>query len=205
MTTKATPNVPVQEMQDIVTALDEHPEWRIALRNHLLSQELIELPIVFAKFATETTRRLDLLTASTGELKGAHAEATAKENIELIADELGLEYRRTIPRIELRHLARDNGADVDSDEIKSFVATDIIAETADADGKPTYIVVEASYTADRYDTERAIRHAGLMEQFTERRCRPVIASTRNSDRILPVIERGEVSWHQIRVRIQPAG
>lgn len=146
----------------------------------------------------ELISRLDGLIASMVELMGAHAAATATKNIELIADELGLVYRRTVPRVELRHLARDNGADVSSDEIKTFVATDIIAETVDAEGNATYIVVEASYTADRYEADRAIQHAALMRRFTERRCRPVIASIRNSDRILPLIDCGEVACHRWR-------
>jgi hypothetical protein len=210
-------------MQDILTALDQHPEWRTALRERLLGEELIELPAVFAKFATETTRRLDLLTRElaefkaettrrldalmndVGQLKGAHAERKAQQNIELIADDLGLEYRRTVPGMELRRLARDNGADVQDDEIKSFVATDIIAEAVDAEGETTYIAVEASYTGDRYDAHRARSHAGLMQRFTNRPCRAVIATARNNERILPLIECGEVAWHQLQVRVQPAG
>ena len=210
-------------MRDILTALEEHPEWRSALRERLLGEELIELPALFAKFAAETTRRLDLLTRElgevksdiralkkdvhglkndVGELKGAHAEAKARENIELIADDLGLEYRRTVPRIELRQLARDAGADVRDDEIKSFVATDIIAN---ADGETTYIAVEASYTGDHYDADRARSHAALMQRFTKSPCRAVIATARNNDRILALIESGEVAWHQFQVRVQPAG
>ena len=45
------------------------------------------------------------------ELLDALAYAKARENIEVIADELDLECRRTVSRLELRHLARDNGPD----------------------------------------------------------------------------------------------
>ena len=244
--TVETPDLPVRSMRDIVNALARHPEWRSALRTHLLGEELIELPTLFAKFATETTRRLDLLTAEmadlktdvaglrhdvgglkhdvgglrhdvgsltktvgkltndVGELKGAHAEALATKNIELIADELDLEYQRTIRKVERRRLARNHGADVASDEIKSFVATDIIAEATDADGNTVYLAVEASYTADRDDTRRARRHAQLMHEFTGAPCRAVIASVRNSDQTRALIEQGEIRWHQLHVRIQPA-
>ena len=250
MATTAPPDVPVRSLQDILTALQRHPEWRTALRQQLLGEELLELPALFAKFAAETTKRLDLLTqdlaatnkrldvltqelaafnATTtrrldrlaadvgslkndmgslkndvGGLKGAHAETKARANIAVIADELDLEYRRIVPGVELRRVARDNGADLRDDEIKSFVASDIMAEAMDAEGNTTYLAVEASYTGDLHDADRARSHAALMQRLTNKPCRAVIASARNNDRLVELIDRGEVAWHQLQVRIQPA-
>ena len=232
MATTAPPDVPVRSLQDILTALQRHPEWRTALRQQLLGEELLELPALFAKFAAETTRRLDLLTqelAATnkrldrlaadvgtlkndvgtlkndvGTLKGAHAETKARANIAVIADELDLEYRRIVPGVELRRVARDNGADLRDDKIKSFVASDIMAEAMDAEGNTTYLAVEASYTGDLHDADRARNHAALMQRLTNKPCRAVIASARNNDRVLELIDSGEVAWHQLQVRIQPA-
>ena len=225
MATTAPPDVPVRSLQDILTALERHPEWRTALRQQLLGEELLELPAVFAKFAAETTRRLDLLTQEleatnkrlnqvtadvatlkndVGILKGAHAETKARADIAVIADELNLEYRRIVPGVELRRVARENGADLRDDEIKSFVASDIIAETMDAEGDTTYLAVEASFTGDLHDADRARRHAALMQRLTNKPCRAVIASARNNDRLLELIHSGEVAWHQLQIRIQPA-
>ena len=225
MATTAPSDVPVRSLQDILAALERHPEWRTALRQQLLGEELLELPALFAKFAAETTRRLDLLTqdlAATnkrlnrvaadvgtlkndvGILKGAHAETKARANIAVIADELDLEYRRIVPGVELRRVARDNGADLRDDEIKSFVASDIMAEAIDAEGNTTYLAVEASYTGDLHDADRARSHAALMQRLTNRPCRAVIASARNNDRVVQLIDSGEVAWHQLQVRIQPA-
>ena len=222
MATTALPDVPVRSLQDILTALERHPEWRNALRQQLLGEELLELPALFAKFAAETTRRLDLLTqdlttfketttarldslaADVGILKGAHAETKARDDIAVIADELDLEYRRIVPRLELRRVARDNGADLRDDKIKSFIASDIMAEATDADGNTTYLAVEASFTGDLHDADRARSHAALMQRLTNRPCRAVIASTRNNDRLREVIDSGEVAWYQLQVRIQPA-
>ena len=139
-----------------------------------------------------------------GILKGAHAETKARADIAVIADELNLEYRRIVPGVELRRVARENGADLRDDEIKSFVASDIIAETIDAQGERTYLAVEASFTGDLHDADRARRHAALMQRLTNKPCRAVIASARNNDRLLGLIERGEVAWHQLQIRIQPA-
>jgi hypothetical protein len=222
----------VRSLRDILTALDRHPEWRIALRQQLLGEELLELPAMFAKFAGETTRRLDLLTDEigtlksdvgtlksdvqdvktaitrltndVGELKGAHAEANARAKIALIADELDLEHRRIVPEVELRHMARDKGADLRDDAIKSFVSSDIIAETTDGEGGTTYLAVETSYTGDLHDADRARSHAALMQRLTGRPCRAVIASTHKNAGLTKLIERGDIAWHELRIRIQPA-
>ena len=139
-----------------------------------------------------------------GTLKGAHAETKARANIAVIADELDLEYRRIVPGVELRRVARENGADLRDDKIKSFVASDIMAEAIDAEGNTTYLAVEASCTGDLHDADRARSHAALMQHLTNTPCRAVIASTRNNDRLVELIDSGEVAWHQLKVRIQPA-
>ena len=211
MATTALPEVRVRTLQDIQTALERHPEWRTALRQQLLGEELLELPTLFAKFATEVTKRLDRLDNDVGSLKndvgilkGAHAEAVARGDIEVIADELGVEYRRTLPKIELRRIARDNGADLREDKIKSFLASDIMAEAADAQGNTTYLVVEASYTGDRHDADRARSHAALMERFTNKPCLSIVASAQKDDRLVKLVDSGEVTWHELNVRIHPA-
>ena len=43
-----------------------------------------------------------------------------------------------------------------------------------------------------------------MQRLTNRPCRAVIASARNNERLLELIERDKVAWHQLQVRIQPA-
>ena len=144
------------------------------------------------------------LAADVGTLKGAHAETKARANIAVIADELDLEYQRIVPGVELRRVARDNGADLRDDKIKSFVASDIMAEAMDAEGNTTYLAVEASYTGDLHDADRARNHAALMQRLTNKPCRAVIASARNNDRLLELIDSGKVAWHQLQVRIQPA-
>ena len=236
MATTAPPDIPVRSLRDILTALERHPEWRAALRQQLLGEELLELPALFAKFAAETTRRLDLLTTDmakfaaettrrldlltadmntlksdvgtlkndVGMLKGAHAEAKARADIAVIADDLDLEYQRIVPVVELRRVLRKHGINPRADESKSFVASDIIAEATDAEGNTTFLAVEASYTGDLHDADRARSHAALMERLTNRPCRPVIASVRNNDRLIELIESGKVAWYKLAIRIQPA-
>ena len=144
------------------------------------------------------------LTNDVGVLKGAHAEANARAEIALIADDMNLEHRRIVPALELRHMARDGGADLRDDAIKSFVSSDIIAETTDGEGETTYLAVEISYTGDLHDADRARSHAALMQRLTGKPCRAVIASSHKNAGLAKPIERGEIAWHELRIRIQPA-
>ncbi len=127
-----------------------------------------------------------------------HAETKARANIEVIAAELDLEYRRIVPGVELRHAARDNGADLQDDKIKSFVASGIMAEAMDAEGNTTYLAVEAAYTGDLHDADRARSHAALMQRLSTKPCRAVIASVCNTDRLFELVESGEIAWHQLK-------
>ena len=49
MPTTAAADIPVRNLQDILTALERHPEWRTALRQQLLGEELLELPAVCSR------------------------------------------------------------------------------------------------------------------------------------------------------------
>ena len=111
------------------------------------------------------------------ELLDALAYAKARENIEVIADELDLECRRTVSRLELRHLARDNGPDLRKEQIRDFAYETIIAEAVDAKGNTTYLAVAASYTGDLEDAGRARSHAALMQRLTKQGAQPGLTST----------------------------
>ncbi len=53
----------IHTIEDLIRLLDEKPEWVEALRDRLLTGELIELPEKFANFAAATTERLDGMDA----------------------------------------------------------------------------------------------------------------------------------------------
>ena len=71
----------INNIEDLIRLLDEHPEWAEVLRARLLTRELLELPAVLARFIQETNerfdrveRRLDHLEADVAELKTDVAE-----------------------------------------------------------------------------------------------------------------------------------
>lgn len=102
----------INTIEDLVRLLDERPEWVEALRVRLLTRELLELPVAFAKlsetfakfaetfaeFVETTNNRLTLLETDVSQLKNdvGHLKGWALESrlhsriVPLISQKLGL-------------------------------------------------------------------------------------------------------------------
>jgi uncharacterized protein YoxC len=66
----------VQDFQDLLRLLDEHPEWQAELRRRILTDELLELPALVRRIAegqARTDEQLGILTARVDSLT-AHVE-----------------------------------------------------------------------------------------------------------------------------------
>lgn len=215
----------IDTIEDLVRVLDDHPEWREALRARLLSRELLELPSKFAAFAAEmtafksemltfksetttfksemegfvaaTNRQFQAIRDDLGVLKGAHARNAAERNVGLIARSMGLRQRRLLDGGELFDLASAAGADVRDDAIDSYVQADLVFEAENGQGAIEYVAVEVSYTANGRDTARAMRNAGFLSRFTGSACRPVVASLHIDERIAELVESGRVAWYRL--------
>ena len=143
-------------------------------------------------------RRLDQLTKDVAPIKAAHARDAAVREADLIAEQSGLSFIRTLAYDEIGDLVRSvDTSDVPVNELRSFRRADLIAEAHDPSGEPCYLAAEISFTANGRDTRRAIRNAGLLERFTGRRAHPVVAGLRCDDRIRERIASGEVAWYQL--------
>ena len=53
----------IDTLQDLVRALDKHPEWLEELRVRLLTRELLELPQKLADFIDATNKRFEAIEA----------------------------------------------------------------------------------------------------------------------------------------------
>lgn len=186
-------------------ALDENPQWLEAMRARLLTRELLELPRVVAEFAASTRERLDnhdsrfdRMESDLGVLKGAHARSVTVEQADLLVEAMGLIYRRTFAREDVRALINAvDTSDIPRNELASFRLADLIVEAEDPEGETCYVAVEVSFTVNGRDTARAVRNAGFLERFTGRPARAAIAGERMDDRIQDRVAAGEVFWHQL--------
>ena len=141
---------------------------------------------------------LDRITHDIGQLRGWFARLNAADFAPVIAYEMGMRMVRTLERIELMNMAHDAVRDgTPRDSLRSFVNADVIIEATQADATTCYIAVEASYTADHRDADRALRNADFLTRFTGIPARPCIVSVRNDRELSPDVLQGNIFWYPI--------
>ena len=250
---------PIESFEDILEVLEHNPALRDALRRHILSQELLQLPVQLGQFITEQRAfnegmndfreeqrafnqgmndfreeqrafnqgmndfreeqrafnqgmndfregmeertsniltRLDRMEADSGIFKGYVARNGALSEARGIAQDLGLAFVRTLTPGDLAEIA---GNQLDRDTGRSFRRADLVIE-ATRDGTPEYIVLEVSYTADQRDSDRALRNARLLTEFTGRPATAGVASIRNTREIEQLVASGTLHWYPLEDR-----
>ena len=167
----------INTSDDLLKLLSENTEFYQAVRRLILTDELIELPERFARFAARVDnfiiRQEQFNEEQRGfkppnprlaisELKGNTARYVVGVLFGEIAEQLGYAFKDTLSRQQLRQLIGPQGhTDVSSGDRHSFIRADLVVVTEDKDANTHYIAVEASYTADARDSSRAQRNAQL--------------------------------------------
>ena len=208
-----------QEKERLLRTLQDDPVFLAQVRSLILPAELVQLPERFAQFANNVTAfierqeqtnarvddRLQRITDDLGDLKGHVAGRIAREMADDIAEHLGYEVTHQLTGNDLRvMLRRQRPDDIPPGVRRSFYVADLVASVQDQEGNDLFIAVEASYTADERDTQRAIRNAGLISRFTGINTVPVIASVGNDHAVQQLVEQGAVQWFQFQLRdLQP--
>ena len=213
----------INTMEDLIRLLDENPEWLEALRSRLLTRELLEMPQTLARFIETTNRRFEELEENTnrrfdalerrsdrmerdiqtirndmGILRASHARNAAVREAFLIAQDMGLRHVETLSLEQVGRMVEENDtSDLASGDRRSFILADLIIRAVDGEGRPCYIAVEISYTANGRDTSRAVRNAGYLTRFTGQPAYPAIAGIRLDDRVKPEIDGGEVFFYEL--------
>ena len=201
---------PINSFEDILDAMERDPALRDALRRHILTDELFQVPVRLEQFITEqrafnedmrerssnTLTRLDRMEGDSGTLKGYWARNTAVSDAAGIAQDMGLEFVRTLTASDLMEMS---GNQLDRETGRSFRRADLVIE-ATKDGAPEYAALEVSYTADQRDSGRALRNAGLLTRFTGRKATAGVASVRNTHEVEQLVESGELYWHPLEDR-----
>lgn len=111
-------------------------------------------------------------------LKAAHAVAGARRDLVGITLTAGCLPVRELTGTELYNMLRSQPApDISAGNRESFRNADIVIEAEHEDtGETHYFAVEASFTAQPHDIERAVRNAGYLRRFTGRPSHAVVAS-----------------------------
>ncbi len=203
--------------EEFLDLLERDGAFRESVRRQLLTAELVELPERFAAFAGRVDKfiveqqginarvdarfdrmdaRLQTITDDLGILKGHAAGRAARDHVETLLDRLGLTYVTILDRRDLVGLLR-RFQDIPTGERQSFFRADLVLEALDDDGATRYVAVEASYTADRRDSDRARRNAGFLTRVTGCPAHAVVASLRNDRHVQELVEAGTV--HRLRL------
>ena len=168
---------------------EEQKRFNFEMKGFVAAQEIMN---------DRLARNLERIAHDIGQLRGWFARLNAAEFAPVIAYEMGMSIVRSLPRAELMNMAHQAVSDgIPRDSLRSFINADVIIEATQADGSICYIAVEASYTADHRDADRALRNADFLTRFTGIPARPAIVSVRNDRELAPDVLQGNVFWYPI--------
>ena len=216
----------INSQEDFLRALSENPEWRAAVRAQILGEDVLQMPAKFDAFVEEQrefnasltasieelkeinraqrdindrlARNMDRIAHDIGQLRGWFARLNAADFGPVIAMDMGMEFVRNLTRAELVQMAGQAvRSGIPRDSLRSFYNADVIIEATQADASTCYIAVEASYTADHRDADRALRNVEFLTQFTGLPAYPCIVSVRNDRELGPDVLQGNVFWYPI--------
>lgn len=143
------------------------------------------------------TARFDRMEGDMGSIKGFYANYKAAQEAPWIASDMGLEHVRTLSLDDLGRMAARN---LPLNVARSFRNADLVMEGTDGN-ETSYVAMEISFTADKRDSDRAIRNADLLTQLTGKLARAAIASVRNDYEVTELVESGALYWHPLEDRL----
>ena len=208
---------PINDFRDIIDAMERDPALKDALHRHILTNELLLLPVEFQAFREEirafteemTTfedtqtkwnenadAHLNRMEGDISGLKGDYARSQTIRGAQGIAKDMGLEYVRTLSRAQLGEMA---GGNLPTETDRSFRNADQVFEATDGE-QTIYTAMEISFTAHRRDVDRATRNANLISEFTGRTSRAAVARVKNDRATAEAVEAGTVYWHPLENR-----
>lgn len=216
----------INTSDDLLQLLREDPTFYAEARRLILSDELLALPERFAALANRvddfieeqrtfneeqrafneeqrafneeqraTNQRLE---TAIGELRGDQAYRICRERVDEVAEELGFTVIETLTGLPLRELFRSNPPpDFTPGDRRSFYNADLIVRVRDRQGNRAYLAVEASYTADERDSQRALRNAQYLRHITGMPAHAAIASRQNVRAIQALLDGGTILWYRL--------
>ncbi len=216
-------STPINDFQDILDAMERNPALAKELRRHVLTDELLHVPAALLAFMEEQRKfnqeqrkfnedmtyrmtnvetRLTRIEGDFGTTKGYYARNIAANDAAGMADDMGMTLVRTLSTDNLREMIQGHPMEIQTR--RSFRNADLVMEAATPVGETRFIAVEVSYTADRRDSDRAIRNASILNEITGRTATPVVASVRNTREVRELVESGTLHWHPLEDRTPEA-
>ena len=186
----------IERMDSFVSRVDSFiaAQEQINAEQRQFNAEMREFRSEQRQFNTRIEVRMDRMNDDLGIAKGFYAQSIVVADAKGIAGDMGLTYIRTLGLDNLAAIVSNSGLPVNVR--RSFRYADLVFEASDDSGV-LYVAMEMSYTADRRDTDRALRNAGILTEFTGRPARAAIASVKNDRETQELVDSGDVYWHPL--------
>ena len=170
---------PINTFEDILNALERDPALREALRRHILTDELLQMPLRLERIEEDTTglkkgqdrledicarmvRELSILAGTDYEFHVAtYVHRFLRRSLGINAT-LFSSQRNQDALATLLDDAETQG-NINADETDELDKTDLILT---ADGPTDYILAEISITIQQHDVDRAAHRAALLARAT---------------------------------------
>jgi hypothetical protein len=196
----------VDDFQDLLRLLDQHPEWRAELRRQVLTEELLALPAEMREFAARSDERLARIEATLERLAEAQQRTETRlgrtEGIVLEAKyaRRGAAYFSRLARrlrlidtgalADLLDDASDAGQIQDDDRSEVLRADFVFSGRRRDDQAEIYILGEVSAGIGPYDVERAANRATRLSKLGRDVIPVVIGFHINAEALELARERG---------------
>ena len=206
---------PINTLEDILEALERDPALREALRRHILTDELLQMPVRLQRIETDVSTLKDNLSSLTTTVNRIEDNvSTLTTTVNKMGGDVsmlkGSDYESHVARLASRFLHRQLGiaatvfssqrnqaalatllddaekrGTIDADETDALDKTDLILT---ADGPSDYILAEISITIQQHDVDRAAHRAALLSKATGQSVTPFAFGTQEE----PGINRHDV-------------
>ena len=196
---------PINTFQDILDAMEQDPSLRDALRRHILTEELLQMPVRLERIEANIVA----LKTDVAVLKADMAEV--KTNVAKLGGDVsnlrGTGYESHVAARVHRHLRRDLGITatvfstqrhlsalttlLDEAEISGLIdpsdtdELDLADLILTADGPTDYLLAEISVTVQQPDIHRASGRARLLAKATGKTVTPFVIGTQQEPGLNP--------------------
>ena len=198
---------PINTLEDILEALERDPVLREALRRHILTDELLQMPVRLQRIEIDVSTLKDNLTTLTTTVNRIGGDVSMLK---------GSDYESHVARLANRFLRRQLGVattifssqrnqaalatllddaetrgNINADDTDELDKTDLILT---ADGPTDYILTEISITIQQHDIDRAAQRSVLLGKATGQSVTPFAIGAQ---------EEAGLSRHNVQVILIP--
>ena len=162
---------PINDFQDFLNAMEHDPTLRDALRRHILTEELLQVPVRLERIEGDVSRMVGNLSRLSGTDYESHVATYVhrflRRSSGINATVFSIQSDKSA-LTELLDKAEAQGF-IEAEETDKLDKADLVLT---ADGPTDYLLAEVSITVQQDDIDRAAERARLLAKATRRTVTP---------------------------------